>query len=557
VPPTPELAETPPDAPGLAPPPLPRPARAAGERPPLGLWSLSLVLAALFAVPFGYLVVRSAGLGGDLWETLTSERTLAPLVRSLTLATAVTVTAAAIGTATAWIAVRTDVPLRAVWRVLLPLPLVIPSFVGAAALLAAFAPGGLVAELVEPLGVDQLPRVDGFAGAFVVLSLLTYPYVFLPVAARLAQLPPSLEESARLLGSRPVAVFRTVVLPQCQGAIWAGGLLVFLYTLSDFGAVQLMRYDAITRRIYSARLADRATSLTLGLVLALLALVVVVAERAVGRRRLVSEAAGGRRALRVALGRWKAPATAVVSLVVGLALLVPVAVLAYWAQRGLRLGGNAAGPLAGDPGRLGELAFNTASVSVATAVVAIAVVLPLAFLTVRYRTVVGAATNAVVVAGFALPGLVIALALVVLALQVPSGLGLYQSFPLLVFAYVTHFGAQGMRAAQVAVGGVPRRLDDAARTLGASRLRRLRTVDLPLMLPGLLAGAGIVLLSTMKELPATLLLAPLGFQTLATRVWGATEDGFLADASLAALTLVVLSGVLTWLLVIRRAEATT
>jgi len=109
----------------------------------------------------------------------------------------------------------------------------------------------------------------------------------------------------------------------------------------------------------------------------------------------------------------------------------------------------------------------------------------------------------------------------------------------------------------VAVAAVPSRLDDAARTLGAGRLRRLRTVDLPLATPGLLAGAGLVLLSTMKELPATLLLAPPGFETLATRIWNATEDAFLADASLAALALLLLSGVLTWFLVVRRGDAPT
>ena len=126
-----------------------------------------------------------------------------------------------------------------------------------------------------------------------------------------------------------------------------------------------------------------------------------------------------------------------------------------------------------------------------------------------------------------------------------------------MFAYVVHFGSQALRAAQVAVAAVPSHLDDVARTLGAGRLRRLRTVDLPLATPGLLAGAGLVLLSTMKELPATLLLAPPGFETLATRIWNTTEDAFLADTSLASLLLLALSGVLTWFLVVRRGNAPT
>jgi iron(III) transport system permease protein len=132
--------------------------------------------------------------------------------------------------------------------------------------------------------------------------------------------------------------------------------------------------------------------------------------------------------------------------------------------------------------------------------------------------------------------------------------GLYQSFAMLVFAYVVHLGAQSLRAAQVAVAAVPRRLDESARMLGAGRVRRFATVELPLMLPGLAAGGGLVLLSTMKELPITLLTAPIGFPTLATRIWDDTEAVFLAEAALASIVLVALSGVLTWLLVVRRSD---
>jgi iron(III) transport system permease protein len=140
------------------------------------------------------------------------------------------------------------------------------------------------------------------------------------------------------------------------------------------------------------------------------------------------------------------------------------------------------------------------------------------------------------------------------SVQLPEAWGLYQSFVMLVFAYVVHLGVQSLRAAQVAVGSVPRRLDESARMLGAGRTRRFVTVDLPLMLPGLAAGGGLVLLSTMKELPITLLTAPIGFETLATRIWADAEAVFLAEAALASIVLVALSGVLTWLVVVRRSD---
>jgi iron(III) transport system permease protein len=539
----------------LAPPTTAATAKSDGRRltrPPLALTVAGLVIAALFAGPTIYLVVRNVDLGADLRETVMSRGTLEPLGRTLLLATTVSVTAAVFGTFLAWLTTRTDVPGRRVWRVLAPLSLVIPSFVGAAAFLAALAPGGLLAQLLERVGIDDTPQIDGFFGAWLVLSLFTFPYVYLPVAARLGSLPPSLEESARLLGRRPWAVFRSVVLPQTATAIWAGALLVFLYTVSDFGAVELMRYGTLTREIFARRL-DPATALPLSLVLAAVALAVVAIERGLGRRRARVETARAKRPLLVPLGRWRWPAFVGAAVIVGLGLVVPVSVLVFWAVRGI-VSGSGSVELTTDLGSLGTPAFNTVAVSVVAAVCAVALVLPVAYLTSRYRSRWGGVTNAVVVGGFALPGLVIALALVFWVLGSDFASSLYQTIPLLIFAYVVHFGAQSMRASQVAVAAVPRRFDDAARMLGASRARRFRTVELPLMLPGLAAGAGLVLLSTMKELPATLLLSPPNFETLATRLWSANESNYFAQVGITGVVLVALSAVLTWFLVLRRAE---
>ena len=517
-------------------------------RPPRALVGFAAVVAVLFAGPLLYLAIRVTGLGADALDVLGSDDALGPLLRTLLLATTVAGACAVLGTSLAWLVVRTDLPARRVLRIVLVLPLVIPSFVGAVALQAAFATGGLLDRAV---GFGAPPRLEGFWAAFGVLTLLSYPYVFLPVAARLATLPPSLEEAALSLGRRPRDVFRTIVLPQTRGAAAAGTLLTFLYCVSEFGAVSIVRFDTLTLRIEATRLFDRTTSLTLSLLLAVVALTVVITERRLSRRQTEVEAsAGGRPSLQNRLGPWRIPAFLLAASVPLVAVVAPVAVLAEWAARGdgSRLGG------AGDVDDLLTPVLHTAGVSLVTAVLAVTAVLPLAYLTVRHRSRIGGAVNALVISGFALPGLVIALALVYWVLGTPVVSGLYQSFALLVFAYVVHFGAQAMRASQVAVGGLPRRFEDAARSLGAGRVRRFRTIELPLMAPGLAAGGGLVLLATMKELPATLLLAPIGFETLATRVWSATESGSLARAGLASLALVALTAVLTWLLTIRRME---
>src|SRR5262245_8148163 len=190
-------------------------------------------MGAVFAGPLVYLVWRTATGDEDLVALYTSSATLEPLRNTLVLATSTAASTAVLGTALAWLTVRTDLPLRRMWAALAALPLVFPSFVGALALTASLSPGGLLDDPLGAVGVDA-SRPGGFWGAWLVLTLFTTPYVLLPVAARLAGLPPSLEESARLLGRGPFSVFRTIVVPQVRGAVGAGALLVFLYALSDF-----------------------------------------------------------------------------------------------------------------------------------------------------------------------------------------------------------------------------------------------------------------------------------------------------------------------------------
>ncbi len=528
--------------------------RAAGIRGPLWLWLAALVIAALFAVPVGYLVARNITEGSETLSILFSRDTADPLLNTLLLAVTVSAAAAAVGTLLAWLTMRTDLPLRGAWRVISPLPLVLPSFVAGAALLAAVSPGGLAEEVLNPMGLDTPGRLDGFWGAFLVLTAVSYPYVYLPAAARIGGLPPSLEEASRLLGEGGLGTFRRVVWPQVRTAVQAGTLLVFLYVVSDFGVVKLMGHPTLSTNVFVNRLYDAPLAFSLGLILAVVALGVAGLERASANRSLAHLAPGGVRARRVSLGAWKAPAVLAAVLSVGGGLIAPVVVLAWWAYRGLAHTGSGFDRTSIDVGALGEPVLNTVIAAVVTAGVAVVVVLPLAYLTSRYGGRAAGAVHTIVAGSFAVPGLLIALAVVFMALKVPGLDFLYLTLPLLIFAYVVHFGVQALRSAEVGVATVDRRLEEAAQTLGAGRLRRLVRIEAPLMAPALAAGGGLVLLSTMKELPATLLASPVGFETLATRIWNANEDGFLADMGLASVVLVAVSAVLTWVLVIRNAE---
>lgn len=515
---------------------------------------LAIVVTLGFAFPAGYLVWRNFTFHSDPLGVLFSQRTWGPLVRTLRLAVLVSASTAVVGTTLAWLTTRCDVPLRRIWQVLLTLPLVYPTFIGAAALIRTLNPGGLFDDWLSNLGLSWDVEMRGLFGAWLALTLFTYPYVYLPVAARLRRLPGSAEETGRLLGDRPLKVVRRVVLPQIATAISAGTLLVFLYAISDFGAVQIMRYDTLSRAIYTTRLSNQPVSLALSVILLVLAAVVVLVERAATRRYEFSAPVRSRRPVIYRLGRAKPLAVAFLAAAVALSLLGPSASLADWAIDGIRLDASGGRDLLVDWGDVWSPTWNTALGSVLAALVSVAVVLPAAYLVVRHRSRIGMVANAVIVSAFALPGILIGLSLLFWTLKTDIGSHLRNTLVLLVFAYMVRFGGQTMRTSQVAVAAVSSRLTDAARTMGASWARRFRSVELPLMAPGLLAGGGLVMLSVMKELPITLLVAPFGFPTLTTKAFNSIEEAFVAEAGVWAGVLVVLSGVLTWLLVVRRAD---
>ncbi len=406
--------------------------------------------------------------------------------------------------------------------------------------ISAGGPRGLFADL---LGLP-LPHVTGLVGAWLTLTLSTYPYVFLITSAALRRTDPAIEEAARSLGSSPSRVFRTIVVPQLRPAIGAGALLVALYTLSDFGSVSLMRFDAFTRVIYaqySGRL-DRTPAIVLSIVLMLVAGVVIWGEqRSRGRGALFSRKPTRPPSVYRLSSGQRVAASVLLASSVAFGAALPIFVLVGWVAESLKAGD---GFFLSVPAVIGSL--TGASLA---AVVAMAAAVPIVVLGVRYQSRSTVWLERSVLFMFSLPHITIAIAVV--SFTVKYARPVYQSLLVLVIVYSAMFLAQVTGPARASMLQVNPALGEASRSLGHGTFATMVRVTVPLISRGLLAGGALVFVTTLKELPATLLLAPTGFTTLAVRIWAAADELLYARAASSALVLIAVSVIPVYYLSIR------
>ena len=499
---------------------------------------LVLLIALAMLLPLAYLIYRTGGVGWTAVLGLVGRtRMLAIMWNSFILVCGVTTLSLLLALPFAWLTERTDLPGWRIWTVLAMMPLVIPSYVGGYTLIAMFGPRGVLQEFLSPLGVERLPSIYGFTGALWVLTLFTYPYIFMSIRAALHRFDPSVEEAARSLGYNGLQTFLRVTIPNLRPAITAGGLLVALYTLSDFGAVSLLRFNSFTRAIYVQYLSsfDRNLASLLSLALIVFTIILLLLERnsrGRGRPRYYRSSAGvAAPRKRIELARRKWLALAFCGAVVTAGLVLPTSVILYWLLRGL-LSGESLAPV-------WSATFNSFRAGALAAVAAAILGLPVAYAAVRMGGRLMSFASRSVYLGFGLPGIVIALSLVFLGANFAPWL--YQTLWMLVFAYVVRFLPQAMGAMQISLLQMNPRLEEAGRSLGLGNRAVFRRITAPIVRPGVLAGMALVFLTTVKELPATLLLSPTGFSTLATQIWSATDEAFFARAAAPALVLLAMS----------------
>lgn len=495
-------------------------------RAPVAIAAPAMLAAVVAIVPLVYLFDASLSRGVEnAIREIFLARTATLVLRTLLLTFIVTVACAVVGTVNAWVVVRSSVPLRPLWLMLLTMPLAIPSY------LSAFA------------WVSWIPTISGFAGAGIVLTLASYPYVMLPVAAMLRGADPMIEDVARSLGvSAPSALVR-ITLRQVAPAIWAGSLLVALYVVSDFGAVAAMRLETFTWVIYGAYRAgfNPTRAATLSLVLIALALVLIVFERTF-RTRVTQRLGAGtaRSTVRRAPVAMMAPALAVSIMSLGFGIGVPVVSSISWMRNGTATTNWS---------NVFETITSSLWIGLLTGVASLLLALPVGILIARFKGRLADVTEGAVFVTHSLPGIVVALSVVYVGINLVRPL--YQQLPLLIFGQVIIFLPLVVGAVRTSIEQSRVALEDVSRSLGMSRMETLRRVTIPLAIPGIAAGSALAMLGAMKELPTTLVLRPTSVETLATSIWkysvvsdfGAVGPYALALMLLAALPTALLSHV--------------
>lgn len=485
---------------------------------------LGILVAVTSLLPLGFVLVESAELGASgIRELLSRPRFDDLFWNTARLLVGGAAVSAVLGVGWAWLVVRTDLPWAGLWHGVLCAPLAVPAFVNGYG------------------WVSTTHAVQSYGGAVLVMSLSYYPLVYLPTVAALRRLDAGVEDVAASLGVNAWGSFFRVVLPAISPAVLGGTLLVGLHMLAEYGALQLLNYSTLTTGIFEQYRATfngpAATTLALVLVLFCFALLGLEAL-ARGRRRRSRVGSGvARSVVRHRLGRTTSIWIAAIVGFIALALGVPLLSLVRWLVRG------SSSSLSSD---LGGAIGSTVSLAVAGGLLATLAAIPVAWLAVRYRGVLPTLVERAIYPANALPGIVVALALVTISIRaVPS---LYQTLPVLVIGYMILFLPRAVVGVRSTLELAPPVLDEVATSLGCTRVGAARRVTLPLVLPGLLAGMALVALAVGTELTATLLLAPTGTSTLATEFWARASAVEYGAAAPYALALILLSIPATWLL---------
>ena len=518
-------------------------------------------LAAIVAAPL--LLVFSGWLQpeSEVWRHL-AETVLSDLItNTLVLLLGVALGVSILGVGLAWLTTQYEFPGRRFFDWALMLPLAMPAYVLAFVALGLLDYSGPVQSLMRSWWGAQagLPNVRSTGGVITVMVLVLYPYVYMLTRSAFITQGRGTLEAARILGQGPWGAFFKVALPMARPAIVAGVSLALMETLADFGTVAVFNYDTFTTAIYKTwfgffNLQAASQLASLLLLFVMMALVGEYRLRGKAQYHETSRSARSERQSLNGVSAWLAAVTA--GLVFSLAFLLPLVQLLIWAAATLESDLN---------GRYLDLLGHTLLLGGLAAIMTVSGALLLGFVRRRHKDLFSGLLVRVATLGYALPGSVLAVGIMLTFTGVDNFLNLLSrlftgeapgqilsgTLLALLVAYMVRFLAVAFGPIESGLNRIRPSLPEAARSLGATPYEVLRRLYLPLLRPGLLTALLLVLVDVMKEMPATLLLRPFGWDTLAVRIYEMTSEGEWERAALPSVTL-ILAGLLPVILLVRR-----
>ncbi|HBJ91857.1 MAG TPA: iron ABC transporter permease [Hyphomonadaceae bacterium] len=533
----------------------------------VALASLVFLIAALLTLPLFGVIIGSLGESDGTWSHLSETVLSEYVINTLALLLMVGVLTGSIGTVSAWLVTSIEFPGRKVVEWLLVLPIASPAYIASYVYTDLMDYAGPVQSALRGLmgwGADDywFPAIRTLPGAGLVLSFVLYPYVYLLARSAFLNQSQTRFAAARSLGASPLRAFWSVALPAARAAILGGIALTLMETAADFGVADYFGVPTFSTGIYRAwyGMGDPVSALRLSGLLLVIMAILVMAERRFRPSQANNDIARDTVLRRMKPSRplqWLAAFACIMPILIGFAF--PVARLIYLA--------------AGDIARNGmpqfvSFATNSVTMSVIAAGLTLALSLFLAYAqrgrTRNQKTGPMSAATRLATLGYALPGTLLAVGLLLPMTTIDKsisrwmldqfgwapGLFLTGTVVTLIYAYVIRFLTVSYNTVEPAVSSIPRAMDEAARTLGSRLSRIVFEVHLPGLKPALYSAGLLVFIDTMRELPATLLLRPANFETLATQVYRLASDERLAEASVAALILIAI-GILPVMLITR------
>lgn len=505
--------------------------------------AMAVITAITIATPVFYVLATAAKVDTVIWQRLFSTRIPQLLFNSLSLTFVVAIGAVILGGTLAFLTERTEMPFKRILKPLFIAPLITPCYIIAICYINFFGINGLGERIFVAIGLPiRLPNIYGFWGAATMLILGTFPYVYIIVAASLHRIDPRFFEAARCLGAGRIKRIFKVGIPLLLPAFSAGAALAALYVLSDFGVVTLLRFKTFVNIIYNQMNSyyNYTSASALSSILIILTMIVLlIQEKATQQKQFAAVQNRIYETPPTKLGVLKWPLFIFGLLIITVSLLIPLGILIYWFAQSL-ITDSPLTQWGNDFGAIWQSSLNSISLSAVTATVAVGLSLPLSYWSVRQsNSKAGKFITWTAQSGMALPGVLTALGVSLILNKIAPQLTF--SVPALFFAFLVHFFAQSLQMTNAGLAQITKDLEDEARVLGAPAFKTFWKITRPLLNPALAAGWVMVFLSCMRELPASLLLRPAGFDPLTVKVWIAASEGFYEQSAAPALMIIVLS----------------